>query len=129
MSLLANVDLMGSALGIREAQLALTTSNLVNQNTPNYKAKGIDFNVEIQKALNSPSHALKKTAANHMDSQGSNGDYSVQFIHSGAERPDGNTVNSTIEKSRFAEQQVKYQAALEMAVKSRTSLIQALKDK
>ncbi len=120
---------MGDALAIREAQMTLTTSNLVNQNTPNYKAKAIDFNAEIKKALNSVSHGLKKTSSNHLDAHGSTGTYNVQFVHSGVERPDGNTVNSTIEKSRFTEQQVKYQAALEMAVKSRTSLVNALKDK
>lgn len=129
MSLLSNVDYMGNALRISEAQLALTTSNLTNQDTPNYKAKGIDFQSELKKITGQTSHHIKKTNDKHMNAHGQKSGFDVQYVQSGVTRADGNTVDANLEKTKFVEQQVRYQATLELLTKSRSSVINTLKGK
>ncbi len=129
MSLLSNVDFMGKALAIREAQMALTTSNLANTDTPNYKAKGVDFHAEMQKATGQTTSELKKTNPQHLSAHGQKNDLNVQFVQSGITRADGNTVDPNLEKTKFVEQQIQYQAIVELLTKSRSSVITTLKGK
>ena len=54
MNQVSNLEFYNHALAIREMQLELSASNLANQSTPNYKAKGVDFKEAFK-------HVLKKT--------------------------------------------------------------------
>ena len=120
---------MGKALAISEAQLALTTSNLANQDTPNFKAKAIDFRSELQKATGHDMGQIKKTNTKHLNIQGQKHELTIQFVHSGVARADGNTVDSNLEKKKFVEQQIHYQTMVELLTKSRSSVITTLKGK
>ncbi|WP_210498409.1 flagellar basal body rod protein FlgB [Vibrio crassostreae] len=128
MSTVSSLDYLNASLSIREAQLSTTASNLANQDTPNYKAKGVDFNRELNNIISDTPVGLNKTHQRHMDAANSNGGFNVLYVESGVEKADGNTVNGSLEKSKFAEYQVQYQAALEFSTKKFNSELNAYKD-
>lgn len=128
MNSINSLELINAALSVREKQLSLTASNLANKDTPNFKAKGLDFKTEMSNIINGTSFSLNKTSPRHLDGVNivSN---SINYQNNGAERADGNTVNSDVEKAKFADYQVQYQAALELSSKKTTSIIKALESK
>jgi flagellar basal-body rod protein FlgB len=128
MTNLSSVEVMQAALSIREAQLSLTASNLANIDTPKYKAKGLDFKTELNNIINDTGIKLNKTRPNHLSGSYSPHGFDVLYVNSGSVRVDGNSVNGTLEKTKFAEYQLQYQAALELSAKSTKSLVGAYKD-
>lgn len=128
MTNISSVEMMQAALAIREAQLSMTTSNLANVDTPNYKAKGLDFKSELNNVINDTGIKLNKTRPDHLNGSYSQSGHTVLYVNSGSLKADGNSVNETLEKAKFAEYQLQYQAALELSTKSTKSLVNAYKD-
>jgi flagellar basal-body rod protein FlgB len=85
------------ALTLEAQRTELLAANLANADTPNYKARDIDFKA----ALAAASGAEATTAA-------SNVKYRVPMAPS----LDGNTVDTQLEQAAFAENSVRYQATL-----------------
>ncbi len=106
------------ALSIREARQTVLASNIANADTPGYQARDIDFNRQLQQAMdkgavNGKGVALAVTAKGHIEGRGikaPNMDlkYRVPYQTS----MDGNTVDMDIERSQFADNTLKYQADL-----------------
>lgn len=129
-----------SALGVHEKALAiysrraeLLASNLANADTPGYKARDIDFKAALQNSLqlsasSSTGHPYSRTAnlagqlettrSNHIQTAGadrvsiSDAAIEIQYRQPDHASLDGNTVDSQAEKSRFAENALRYQASL-----------------
>lgn len=114
-----NID---SALGIFPQALALharraemLASNLANADTPNYKARDIDFKAALQSAQGQTPGAvgLKRTQAGHI---GSDSDMEamglVKYRVPNQSALDGNTVNAEVEQAEFTRNAIQYQAAL-----------------
>lgn len=92
----------GTALALRGQRLELLASNIANADTPNYKAKDMDFNAALEAAM-----------------QPSTGDRVGTAVGSATyERPalqpslDGNTVDSEREKAIFGRAALEYRASL-----------------
>ena len=113
-----------SIFGIHEKALALKThrmgvlaKNIANADTPNFKAKDVDF----KKVLNAARTAsLRSTHAEHFDREAQikeNGEYfSVPFNPS----MDGNTVEISVEQAKYGKAAAEYQASLRF-IESRVS--------
>ncbi|KDM90853.1 flagellar basal body rod protein FlgB [Photobacterium galatheae] len=127
MDQVSNLDFYHHALAIREMQLQLTASNIANQDTPNYKAKGVAFKEAFKQAIDSQSIHLLKENPRHLDGIGNQRGIQVSYIQTGMIRPDGNNVNEHLEKANFAEQQAMYEAALMFSNASKDSIKSALK--
>jgi flagellar basal-body rod protein FlgB len=91
------------------------SSNLANADTPNYKAKDIDFRSvlsEYQSGMNRNA-GLETTNPRHI---GSNGVSSMgaETMYRNPMQPsiDGNTVDAQVEKTKFMENAMQYQATL-----------------
>lgn len=102
------------ALRIRSQRAELLASNLTNADTPNYKARDIDFQSALKMATSGQATGLKATHQNHFS--GANGQFnspSVQYRVSIQDSLDGNTVDEQIEQTQFMQNAVQYQASLE----------------
>lgn len=101
------VDLIGKALSVRAFYHKLVSGNIANSQTPGYKAKNIDFRTELDKRATSTGRASQD-----------NKDYKVMENEAeGFVKLDGNTVELETETVRLTENQLMYQALVQLASK------------
>ena len=115
----------------RAQRAEILASNIINADTPNYKAKDLDFNEIFNLNKNAPSVnsvSLKTSHSNHLSNDINNA-FSLQTKYRIPENAslDGNTVDSHIEKGKFAENAVRYQISLSMLNNKIQGLINTLK--
>ena len=107
-----------TALSVRGQRQQLLASNIANADTPNYKARDIDFKAVLSGALQANngrvSAGLNKTAAAHLDASGSAAGMTPQYRNMVQGNVDGNTVDMDVERNQFADNGVHYEAALTM---------------
>ncbi|RJG01181.1 flagellar basal body rod protein FlgB [Noviherbaspirillum sedimenti] len=109
-----------AALNLRAQRQQLLASNIANADTPNFKARDIDFNKALQGALTkggssqAPAPALAKTATVHLSSRNGNavGDAPLQYRKEQQGNIDGNTVNMDVERNQFTDNAIRYEAGL-----------------
>lgn len=106
--------LQESALSIRGQRQQLLASNVANADTPNYKARDIDFNAALQQAMGGPvaANSMNKTAARHMDAGTSIAGVAAQYRTNGQGNIDGNTVDMDTERNQFLDNAMRYEASL-----------------
>lgn len=110
------------ALRIRAQRQEVIAANIANADTPNYKARDIDFKSAMQQATQSTSGgglSTIKTSEKHLDAIATNNSNSA-----GPGKPlfrpvlqgsvDGNTVDMDIERNEFADNAIRYEASLLM---------------
>jgi len=102
------------ALQVRSRRLELLASNLANADTPNYKARDIDFRAALGHAQQGEAVAMRRTHAGHLPSGGAAG-HAVEPQYRVPSQPslDGNTVDTQLEQAAFSENAVQYQASLD----------------
>ncbi|HEB60064.1 MAG TPA: flagellar basal body rod protein FlgB [Gammaproteobacteria bacterium] len=107
------------ALGIHEQALNLfgrrariLASNLANAETPNYKARDIDFRQALTQASAS-AVPMSRTHAGHMDVMEGAGSKAVLYRQPTQASLDGNTVEPHVEKAEFLQNAIRYQASLQ----------------
>jgi flagellar basal-body rod protein FlgB len=102
---------------LRVARQELLSSNVANADTPNFKAKDIDFaSVLNQKLSLAPSQNqvnLNTTSPMHINSAAS-GIFGDNILYRVPLQPsaDGNTVDMDMERTRFADNAIKYDASI-----------------
>lgn len=117
------------ALNVHAQRLQMLASNLANADTPNFKARDIDFRAALTDASSQLSVAsLKTTKPGHI---------SGEMISTGAAAPmyrnpsqsslDGNTVDVQAERGEFAQASFRYQAALQFVDSKLRGIITALR--
>jgi len=99
------------ALGIANQRLQLLAANVANADTPNFKARDIDFKGAMQEA-GQQKVQLKATHPKHLASVGSANRAEVQYRVPDQPSLDGNTVDTQRESSAIAETAVRYQTTL-----------------
>lgn len=99
------------ALVVRGRRAEVLASNLANADTPNYKARDIDFKTALQQAQ-SGHVPLKVTHTGHIQPAGT-GLYGP-LLYRVPQQPslDGNTVDTHVEQAEFTRNAVNYQASL-----------------
>ncbi len=120
----------GEALLVRKERMAVLANNIANADTPNFKARDIDWRRAIAAAHEGSKSGefninLKKTNAMHIT--GSANLNTSQFLkYRIPTQPslDGNTVETHIEKAKFMENAMQYQFSLER-INSRISGIRS----
>lgn len=112
---------LDNALGIHEAALRLRAqraellaSNLANADTPNYKARDIDFKAVLATAVQSAEGGsrLQTTHSRHLRETGTVDAPEVLYRNPLQPSIDGNTVDAQREKSEFMQNAIQYQASL-----------------
>ena len=110
-----------TSLALRAQRQQVLASNIANADTPNYKARDIDFNAALKGALSRgsvvPSPALARTSPVHLAGSNTNATTSgAQLLHrtNGQGNVDGNTVDMDAERNQFTDNAVRYEAELNM---------------
>lgn len=105
-----------TALSLRAARQELIASNIANADTPNYKAKDIDFASALQGAMTGSGERLQAVTTPPMHLSGVSGE-SVMGAPVMYRKPlqpsaDGNTVDMDVERAQFADNALRYEASL-----------------
>lgn len=104
------------ALGLRAHRQQVLASNIANADTPNYKARDIDFAAALKDAVagrNSGDLQMARTSSHHIPGGGNgNGPASLLYRKSNQSSVDGNTVDMDVERAQFSENAVFYEAGL-----------------
>lgn len=104
-------------LNLRAQRQQMLASNIANADTPNYKARDIDFGGALRQALaKGEQGGLAKTSATHLAPTGGNAAPSInpptlyRTVQQGS--VDGNTVDMDVERSQFADNAMRYEAGV-----------------
>ena len=114
------------ALKLRDQRNELLAANLANADTPNYKAKDLDFQ-SILKGAQSPQLAMAVSTEKHL--QPPEGHYAghLQYRVPFQSSLDGNTVEAEQEQVRYTENSLRYQFSLEMITRDIKGLQSAIR--
>jgi flagellar basal-body rod protein FlgB len=99
-------------VGVRARRSEVIASNIANADTPNYKARDIDFNKAFAAAKSKQGGGMQITNERHISGGNS------QFAELGFQVPDqpdtgdGNTVDVQKEKAAFMQNGLEYQAGI-----------------
>jgi flagellar basal-body rod protein FlgB len=112
-----------AALSLRSQRQTVLASNIANGDTPNYKARDIDFSSALQGALERSSASaggpLRTTANKHFPNPPQDGGSMADgtpLLYRGVVQGavDGNTVDMDVERNQFADNAVRYEAGITM---------------
>lgn len=107
-----------SALRVRGQRQELIASNIANADTPNYKAKDVEFSDAMKNAMNGGNTlkvSVSKTSERHLDGVNSRNDNAPgdpKFRKDTQGNVDGNTVDMDMERNQFADNGIRYEASL-----------------
>jgi flagellar basal-body rod protein FlgB len=105
-----------TALALRARRQEVLAANLANADTPNYKARDLDFAAALKSAVGATgSVGLARTAAGHLPAAGAAGPLAaaaLQYRATVQPSLDGNTVDVDVERAHFAENSMQYQFLL-----------------
>lgn len=137
----AELNVLQNALRIRSQRQELLASNIANADTPQYKAKDIDFKSAMQSAMqqaetNSTALAdpragiLKQTSSEHLSGdpdqvKGHSGDVLFRSLVQGS--VDGNTVDMDLERNEFVDNSVRYEAGVTLMTDKLKEMMTAIK--
>ena len=116
-----------TALKLRAHRNQVLSANIANADTPNYKARDVDF-ASALKSAGSSQLSLSRTSALHKNAWGTSElGASVKYRIPMQPTLDGNTVETDVEQAAFAENAVQYRATLAFLDGQIRSLRYALK--
>lgn len=108
------------ALAVRRQRQDLIANNLANADTPNFKARDLEWRKEMQAAEESMSQSInrpdmKTTHSRHISgfAEAASTESYLKYRQPTQPALDGNTVETHIEKAQFMENAMQYQATLE----------------
>ena len=105
------LNLLSNALSVRNRKQEILASNIANAATPHYKARDVEFEVELARLLNEG--PLKTSDSKHIGIASKSLPGKVQYRQSVNPSVDGNTVELAVEQMEFAENAVRYQTTLD----------------
>lgn len=112
-----------TVLSLRAERQQVLASNIANADTPNYKARDIDFNAALKTALardsvGAASAPLVKTAAAHMSGTTAGltaAGMPLLYRTAAQGSVDGNTVDMDAERNQFTDNALRYEASVTFA--------------
>lgn len=121
-----------TSLALYGARQELLASNIANADTPGYKARDIDFASALQNALAGSSAKLPMavSSASHLEGNAGTTILGAPVMYRRPDQPaaDGNTVNMDVERAKFADNALRYEASIKFVsdgLKDMTTVLQA----
>jgi len=120
------------ALLTRAYRQEILGSNIANADTPNYKARDINFADVLQQRLEgfevNPRLTVTRTSGMHIETQGGGEYQDPNLLYRRPIQPslDGNTVDADTERVHFAQNSMMMQAAIEFFGSSIKTRLQAI---
>ncbi len=124
-------DIHAQALNLRAQRAGLLAANLANADTPNYKARDVDFAAVLGSEAGARAMTMQRTDHRHAGPGAGVGgfqDVSLKYRIPSQPSLDGNTVDEQLEKSEFASNAVRYMASLQFLERRVSGLIRALRE-
>ncbi len=118
------------ALGFRAQRAEVLANNIANADTPNYKARDLDFSaaLEAQQARGNSEFALATTQARHIPAVTVElADPALRFRNVAHPSLDQNTVDMQVEQANYAQNAVDFQASFTLLNSKFKGLIGALR--
>ena len=109
---------LAASLNLRQMRQEVISSNVANAETPDYKAKRIDFEEALARAIDVDRTQTLQTADGRHYNVGGGGFDNLAPEHyddpNGVVNEDGNTVNRDDELARMAENKLMYDASVQL---------------
>lgn len=99
------------ALALREKRSEILAANLANVDTPDYKAKDLDFKSVLSQTIDKAGR-LEQTQTGHLAGPQTLLGADLLYRNPQQASLDGNTVEAHIEQAKYAENALQYQASL-----------------
>jgi len=116
------------ALNLKAQRAEVIASNLANADTPNFKARDIDFEQALKLVNSQRASKLSRTHESHIDSRIGTEIPGLSYrIPYQPDTGDGNSVEAQIEQTKFAENAMQYQASLTFLNSKIKGLMRAIK--
>lgn len=121
-----------TALRLRAERQQVLASNIANADTPNFKARDVDFNSALKQAMSTSSpaqDALAKTSPKHISgvAAGMTASGAPLLYRSTVQGSvDGNTVDMDVERNQFADNALRYEASVTFAAGELKKLLTAI---
>lgn len=119
-----------TALSLRSARQELLASNIANADTPNYKAKDVNFASALQNALAGTSTELPvvRTSPQHLEGNAGGSILGAPVMYRKPIQPsaDGNTVDMDVERAQFADNALRYEASVRFVSEQMKSMLTAI---
>jgi flagellar basal-body rod protein FlgB len=117
------------AMNLRSDRAALLANNLVNVDTPNFKARDIDFRSVLQNAMQNTeaSGGLELTNSRHMRLDNNGESEGLMYRTPLQPSLDGNTVDEQLELAQFTKNNIDFQASLTFLSSKFSGLSKAIK--
>jgi len=123
------VGMREHAMRLRADRANILSSNLANVDTPNYKARDIDFHAELAARM-SPTHGaqVRSTHARHIGfAQADHGSLDKKYRVPSQPSIDGNSVEEHVEHAEFMKNSLDFQVAFTLLNSSFKGLRKAIK--
>ncbi len=118
-----------SALDLRARRHEILAGNIANSDTPNFKARDLDFSAALKSAMGADGGPLKlaRTAGTHLEGvAATTAGGHLKYRSSVQPSLDGNTVDPDVERAHFTENSLHYQFLLDRAAATFKTMGQAL---
>ncbi len=119
------------ALGFRAQRAEVLANNITNADTPNYKARDMDFSSVLAAESDkqqSGRFALDRTNTRHIDAQGlAMGDEALKYRTPTQPSVDQNTVDAQVEQANYTENAIGFQASFTLLNSKFKGLVSALR--
>ena len=117
------------AVAVRIKRAEILANNIANSDTPNYKARDIDFQAMLDGAMDARPLQMAQTQSGHSDSSVISPDFASELMYRIPNQAsvDGNTVDLQEEMGRYTENAVDYQASFQFLSKKFMGLKNAIK--
>ncbi|HRL20460.1 MAG TPA: flagellar basal body rod protein FlgB [Alcaligenes sp.] len=130
----ADLKFYQTALAVRQERQEVLASNIANADTPNYKARDMDFSAALKSALGSggtprlPDTSLSLTSTRHIPAKAVAAPATDQLLYRLPVQPsiDGNTVEMDVERVQFADNTMHYQSTISLVSQRLKGLMTAL---
>lgn len=123
--------IQAQTMTLRAQRAELLAANLANTDTPNYKARDLDFAAVLNSAQGSQLQkpvSISTSSAGHFDNT-ANGvpETAIRYRVPATASLDGNTVDGDLERSAFSENAVRYQVSLSILSNRINGIISVLR--
>jgi flagellar basal-body rod protein FlgB len=108
---------------VRSRRAEILASNIANADTPNYKARDIDFREILKAAQQDSANPLQVSNHKPLNAMA----FELKYRQPLQPSLDGNTVDTQVEKAEFTENALQYQASLSFLTGKIKSIMRALK--
>jgi len=100
-------------VGIRSKRAEIIASNIVNADTPHYKAQDLDFASALKTATSSLNSSMSRTHDKHFSVNSTMDDGLGYRVPNQPDTGDGNTVDVQVERNLYMQNALEYQSSLQ----------------